>query len=166
MIETDDMVIFYTNYLSNFHKCKFMENGLIFNCTEQYFMYYKARTFSHGHTSNKNIADKILLSSDPFEIKRLGREVTHYDDALWSNTRFILMLLGNLLKYSQNHDILIKLLSTGNKTLVEASPTDKIWGVGLAEKDPLILDSKNWQGQNLLGKCLMDARATLLDKFV
>jgi ribA/ribD-fused uncharacterized protein len=138
-----------------------MENGLIFNCTEQYFMYYKALTFSDGNDINNNIATKILLTSDPFEIKRLGREVNDYDDAVWGNIRYNVMLRGNLLKYSQNHDILIKLLSTGNKTLVEASPTDKIWGVGLAEKDPLILDSNNWQGQNLLGKCLMDVRTRL-----
>lgn len=161
MIETDDMVIFYTNYFSNFHQCKFMENGLIFNCTEQYFMYYKARTFSNGNDINNNIASKILLTTGPFVIKDLGRNVENYDDNVWSAIRYGIMLRGNILKYSQNTDLMLKLSCTGNKTLVEASPTDKIWGVGLAEKDPLILDSNNWQGQNLLGKCLMEVRTRL-----
>lgn len=161
MKSTDTMVIFYTNYFSNFHKCKFMENGIIFNCTEQYFMYYKALTFADKNNTNENIAAKILQTTDPFEIKRLGREVRDYDDGLWSAIRYGIMLRGNILKYTQNTDLMIKLSSTGNKTLVEASPTDTIWGVGLAEKDPLILDSNNWTGQNLLGKCLMEVRTRL-----
>jgi hypothetical protein len=87
----------------------------------------------------------------------LGRQVRNFDAKAWEELSEIYVFMGNLLKFSQNPEIFGKLLATNDSILAEASPFDKIWGVGLEESDPRILDQENW-GQNLLGKALMKVR--------
>jgi ribA/ribD-fused uncharacterized protein len=82
----------------------------------------------------------------------------NYDDLIWSIHRLSKMTIVNILKFEQNEGFRKELLDTGDKILVEASPYDTIWGVGLSEDDPLILDEKNWKGTNLLGVSLMEVR--------
>lgn len=154
-LTTDTHVYFWTNWLSNFKVCK-VTDPLIrvsFNTTEHAYMWYKAYFFGDEDTMKK-----LERNITPREAKNLGREVANYRDDLWDCVRYGYMVYVNYLKYTQNEDLKKKLLETGEKVLVEASPYDRIWGVGFSADNPLILDDKNWTGQNLLGKALMDVR--------
>ena len=119
-------------------------------------MFRKAIMFGDTGT-----AIEIMQSKLPKDQKEMGRKVKNYDDAVWSAKRFDVMVDGLCERFSQNADIKEKLLATGDRILVEASPYDNIWGVGLEETDDAILDEKNWLGQNLLGKVLMEVRRRL-----
>ena len=110
------------------------------------------------------IAEKILATKDPKKAKELGRIVRNYDDKVWNDMRYKIMVDANKAKYSQNED-LKKLITSDEfkgKGFVEASPVDKVWGIRLGENDPLADDEKNWKGQNLLGKALDEVREWLL----
>jgi ribA/ribD-fused uncharacterized protein len=160
MRTTDTHVYFYGGdcCLSNWHTTKdqFEYRGKLFQNSEQAFMYRKAIIFK-----DNEIAEKILLTGDPREVKLLGRQVKNFDAAIWDKECYRAMFLVNVTKYKQNPDFLKALLDTRGKILVEASPFDKIWGVGLHWSDDKILNKENWQGKNLLGKVLMDVRYCL-----
>lgn len=161
---TDTHVYFYGGELSNWYTkpngeplffdsfCQFSWNN-----TEEAFMYYKALTFNDQKVMDL-IKEFSIKKEHPSKAKLLGRQISNYDDLRWTKKRLTYMYHVNYSKFRSNPDLRSLLLSTGDKILVEASPTDTIWGVGLAEDDPLILDSKNWKGQNLLGKVLSDIR--------
>ena len=104
--------------------------------------------------------DAIAQATQPDKAKALGRAVQNYDDAVWSSVRYDKMVDVLRAKFKEPfmRDILLR---TGDRIIVEASPYDRIWGVGLDVEDTRILDEKNWRGQNLLGKALMDVRAEL-----
>lgn len=164
---TDTHVYFYTNYLSNWWTTKNIapqftdhNDGVTWNNTEEAFMAYKATFFGDGETYAK-IVQHALARKHPREVKDLGRLVKGYNDKAWSTVREGFMTYVNLLKYQQNPDLAKQLKDTGARVLVEASPVDRIWGVGLGETDPLILDEKNWTGLNLLGKSLMTVRGLI-----
>ena len=159
MKTTDTHVFFYTNQFSNFHKCKFIYKGIEFSNSEQAFMWCKAKYFE-----NNDLADKMLLTTDPMSVKMMGRMVCNYKDDVWSTVRYQFMFEACLEKFRQNEYLKEILLNTGDKVLVEASPSDKIWGIGLGENDPLIYIESNWKGQNLLGKVLMDVRKTIREE--
>lgn len=106
-------------------------------------------------------AKRIIRSNNPKEQKALGRLIKGFNEDIWNQHKFDIMVKGLLLKFEQNPSLKRELLSTGSKILVEGSPYDKIWGVGLKYDNPLILDDTNWQGENLLGKALMRAREKL-----
>jgi hypothetical protein len=91
-------------------------------------------------------------------MKKAGRKVRDFIDAVWLKHRNKILQDGLYAKFTQNKALFEKLKSTGNKVLVEASPYDKIYGVGLGENDPKILDENNWRGENLLGNTLMNVR--------
>lgn len=158
MIKTDTHLYFYGGpaIYSNFWPCKFT-NGLVdFTTTEQAFMYHKALMMGDNTT-----ASKILNTAHPKDCKQLGREIKNYDDELWSEIRFGVMVYVNALKFSQNPDFSKELMETGDRILVEASPYDKIWGIGLGLNNPDVYDESKWQGQNLLGKALILVREEL-----
>ena len=166
LIETPDLVLFWGGPLSNFYEAPYqvvLGDGrtVTMNCTEKHFMYIKAMTFG-----DKVMAEKILLAPTPGKAKALGRKVQGYDDNVWSEVRYNVMLEVNLLKYRNNaevRDILLK-KNWRNKHFVEASPYDKIWGIGLNMDDPKSHDPNQWEGQNLLGKCLDEVREILLEE--
>ena len=143
--------------LSQWWKCTFEEDGVIFCCAEQYMMYQKALLFK-----DQDHADKILKAKDPKTIKALGRMVRNFDAGVWDTHKQEIVLQGNILKFSQNPELKQYLISTGNKILVEASPYDSIWGIGMRAGSAGICDPKNWKGQNLLGFLLMEARERIL----
>ena len=142
---------------SQWYKSTFSENGQKFESAEQYMMYRKAKLFN-----DENIAAEILHTKDPKKVKALGRKVTGFNDFLWKQHRESIVYDGNCLKFSQDAGLKDYILSTGDSILVEASPHDSIWGIGMLESDPDATNMKRWRGLNLLGKCLMQVRHTLL----
>lgn len=101
---------------------------------------------------------KILGAKTPKEAKELGRSVKNFNSGVWDSVKLDIVKHGNILKFEQNPKLLEYLLSTRGKILVEASPYDKIWGIGLQAKDSWALNPNKWQGENLLGFVLMDIR--------
>ena len=108
---------------------------ITFNCMEQYMMYHKAMLFL-----DRPSARKILDTKNPKEQKKIGRSVQNFDEKVWKKYRHSIVYWGNENKFTQNKILLSKLMSTKGTTLVEASPYDKIWGVGLSKKDDRIRD--------------------------
>ncbi|GBU09290.1 swarming motility protein [Gammaproteobacteria bacterium] len=148
--------LFYSGCFSQWHKSDFSDNGLIFNCAEQYMMYSKALLFS-----DKSSASDILLAQHPRTQKMIGRKIKNFDEQIWLFFRGSIVFSANYAKFSQSDDLKSMLLNTGSSIIAEASPSDKIWGIGLAESDQLALNPKNWKGMNLLGIALMQVRASL-----
>lgn len=159
MKETSTHIYFWGTYLSNWHKCVFKDDKYTYHTSESYLMTQKALLFGDADSANK-----IINSSDPKKQKELGRLVKGFNEKVWNQNKFEIMVKGLFLKFNQNKDLKNKLLGTGNKVLVEGSPYDKIWGVGLKWDDPKILDEKNWKGENLLGKALMEVRNQIKNK--
>ncbi len=143
--------------LSQWYSSTFVVDGITYNCAEQYMMAEKARIFG-----DEAIRSKILESSDPSVIKKLGRLVPNFDAEVWNEKSIEVVYNGNLHKFSQNKKLKDFLLSTGNSTLVEASPYDKIWGVGKGEDEADINIPHFWKGENRLGFILMEVREILL----
>ena len=142
---------------SQWYRCAFRVGENTFMCAEQFMMHGKAILFADAE-----IAAKILAADHPKTHKALGRKVRNFDDATWKRERERIVLEGSRAKFTQNADLKDKLLATRGTTLVEASPYDRIWGIGLSAKDPRALDPKQWRGQNLLGKILTQLREELL----
>jgi len=106
-------------------------------------------------------ADKIMAITDPRAIKALGREVKNFDSNLWDKNKFDIVFNGCKAKFTQNEKLKKALLETGDKTLVEASPFDRVWGIALDEVTARKTDPQKWPGENLLGKILTKLRDSL-----
>ena len=142
---------------SQWYPCRFEAHGNVFSCAEQYMMHGKALLFDDAAT-----AEKILAANHPRQHKALGRKVTPFDDTIWRREREAIVLAGSRAKFTQNADLRAALLATAGTTLVEASPYDRIWGIGLGAKDPRAQDPSQWRGQNLLGQILTRLRDQLV----
>lgn len=142
--------------LSQWFPARFEVDGVQYKNTEQYMMAQKAKLFA-----DEDVFQKILQTGNPKEIKALGRLVKNYREELWQQHRFEIVLQGNLAKFSQNSEFKQFLLNTSDKVIVEASPYDKIWGIGLAVDDENAEKPLLWKGLNLLGFALMDVRKQL-----
>lgn len=134
------------------------------NWSEQGFMLVKCLVFLEGNSSNISLFEEILKAESPKDAKELGRKVHGYNDQVWASVREQAMFFNLIRKFNQNPDLKSKLLATGDAVLVEASPYDSIWGIGMRESDPLISDPFRWKGLNLLGKCLEDVRRHLANQ--
>ena len=139
--------------LSQWYNSPFEVDGIKYQTSEQYMMSHKALLFNDNET---NI--KIMEEKDPKIYKELGRQVKNFNSKLWDEKKFEIVVKGNIHKFSQNEKLKQFLLNTKDKILVEASPHDKIWGIGIAEDDKEILNPEKWKGENLLGKALMKVR--------
>ncbi len=157
MKEIDNYVFFYgkNDHFSNFYKTTFKVNDITFSCGEQYIMYSKAKLFG-----DDIIAEKILEETSPSKMKALGRKVKNYDDKVWVQMREDITFNGLLHKYMQNLKLKTQILNTNNKILVEASPTDKIWGIGMGVSNPDLENQSKW-GKNILGNILMSVRENI-----
>ena len=166
-----EFLLFYGHYskdnkitkscLSQWWPCKFNANGIVYNCAEQYMMSEKAKLFKDEETYQM-----ILKETSQNIIKSYGRKIKNFNDEVWNKNKVNIVVQGNILKFSQNEDLKQFLIGTGDKILVEASPTDKIWGIGLDQKNP---DSRNpykWRGENLLGFSLMKVRDIIKNKYI
>jgi ribA/ribD-fused uncharacterized protein len=140
---------------SQWHPCRFVVDGREFSCAEQFMMHGKAMLFGDAAA-----AARILASDSPKTHKALGRKVTPFDDPTWRASRVAIVVAGSRAKFRQNAHLLEQLLATRG-TLVEASPFDRIWGIGLRATDPRAQDPTTWRGQNLLGNILTELRDEL-----
>ena len=158
MYTTDDMVFFWQSPapFGQWTAAKFVVDRITYNCAEQFMMAEKARLFG-----DEEMWVLIMSTQNPAEQKRLGRHVDGFDDALWKAHREDIVFRGNMAKFTQNPALLDALLDTGDRLLVEASPYDRIWGIGLHSTDERAADPAQWRGQNLLGNVLMRVRLTL-----
>ncbi len=141
---------------SQWWESEFVIGAVTYTTAEQWMMAGKARLFGDDETLGE-----ILATHDPATVKKLGRKVRGFDEAAWKQRRLDLVTEGNVAKFSQRADLRGHLLATGDAVLVEASPLDRIWGIGLAAEHPDALDPRRWKGLNLLGFALMRARARI-----
>jgi ribA/ribD-fused uncharacterized protein len=141
---------------SNWHPCHFSYHGVDFTSVERFMMFSKAKLFNDNES-----AVRIFATDDPKAQKAIGRKVKGFEVDRWFEKREGIVFVGCREKFAQDEDLRAQLLESANTHLVEASPYDVIWGVGLGENDPLIADAKNWRGQNLLGIALMRVREGL-----
>lgn len=146
---TDKYVFFWNGIYSQWHMADMTIDGKTFNCCEQYMMYRKAMLFG-----DMEIAKEIMETRSPKEQKALGRKIQGFDKSIWDKNSLAIVYRGNFEKFSQNPDLKRELLSTGSRILVEASPLDNIWGIGLAEDAKGVENPKNWKGLNLLGQAI------------
>jgi ribA/ribD-fused uncharacterized protein len=154
---TDTHVFFWSSEFSNWYHCEFEYLGNKFSNSEQAFMSRKAAYFEDWDT----FKEIIETGQNPKVAKELGREVKNFNSGQWMEVCLDEMIDVNMAKFTASPYFRDLLESTGDKTIVEASPTDSIWGIGLHWSDDRVLDEKNWKGKNLLGKALMEVRKRL-----
>lgn len=155
---TDKYVLFWKEFLSQWHMESFVENGLKFNCCEQYMMYHKAVLFNDA-----NMANTIMKMVRPYDIKAAGKMVKGFNINVWNQHKLNIVITGNKLRFEQNIHSRNKLLAFDHKlTFVEASPFDDIWGIKMDEHNPLALNESTWKGENLLGIALTIVRDSFL----
>lgn len=153
---TEEFHFFWKGPLSQWFKRNFIVDGVKYNCAEQYMMAKKAILFKDDIALKK-----IMESTNPYDQKAFGRNVEFFDVKVWEEHAKNIVYKGNYNKFTQHIDLKELLLSTGNKTLCEASKFDKIWGCGLEESDSRISNKENWLGENWLGEVLTEVRNTI-----
>lgn len=141
---------------SQWYNASFEINGVRYATAEHYMMAEKAKLFK-----NDKLIDEIINASHPNKAKMLGRQISGFTNEIWNAHRFEIVVKGNLAKFSQNKELEVFLLNTGSRVLVEASPVDKVWGIGLAEDHTDANNPFKWKGLNLLGFALMAVRKQL-----
>ncbi|MFD9504590.1 NADAR family protein [Streptomyces sp. NPDC060035] len=139
--------------LSQWWPAPFTVDSVTYASAEHWMMAGKARLFGDEEAEHGAVA-----ASSPAAAKKVGRLVRGFDDGLWGRERFALVVAGSVHKFGQDPALRAFLLGTGERVLVEASPMDRIWGIGLAKDDPRTADPAAWRGLNLLGFALMEAR--------
>ena len=135
---------------------EFTENGIIYKTAEHYMMAKKAELFQ-----DDEFLEKIIKSKTPGEAKKYGRQVRNFNQETWENERCKIVISGNILKFDQNSVLKEYLIKSNDRIIVEASPRDRIWGIGLGKANSKCLDPNQWRGKNLLGFCLMEVRDKL-----
>lgn len=142
--------------LSQWWPSPFTVDGVTYATAEHWMMAGKARMFGDAEAEKRAVAAK-----HPKTAKAVGRQVRDFDEATWLAGRFELVVAGNVAKFGQDPALRAYLLGTNTRVLVEASPRDRIWGIGLSAKEAYADEPEHWQGLNLLGFALMEARARL-----
>jgi ribA/ribD-fused uncharacterized protein len=142
--------------LSQWWPAAFVVDGRTFATAEHYMMWRKAMLFG-----DEKSAERILAAGYPRQAKELGRRVEGFDHGRWEACRHEIVVAGSVAKFEQHAELRRFLLGTGERVLVEASPLDRVWGIGMAADDPDAADPARWRGLNLLGFALTRARAVL-----
>lgn len=159
--QREDMVLFWggdfehANF-SQWARFPIFVDGTEYNCCEQYMMYSKARLFEDWDN-----AANIMSTKVPREQKQWGRQVKGFVPEEWNKIARLVVYRANLAKFSQNYDLYQELMNTEGKIIVEASPLDTVWGIGLAPDNPDCLDTDKWKGTNWLGEAIMQVRSDL-----
>ncbi len=141
---------------SQWYASPFEVDAIVYPTAEHFMMAEKARLFE-----DDSALARILSAPTPGAAKRRGREVAGFSEELWTEVRMAVAIAGNLAKFRQNPPLGDYLVGTQRRILAEASPVDRIWGIGLEASDPKASDPEQWLGLNLLGFALMDVRARL-----
>ncbi|EAD9926022.1 NADAR family protein [Listeria monocytogenes] len=136
--------------------CSFKVDGVEYNCAEQFMMAEKAKLFN-----DMEMREKILAAKHPKQAKDFGRLISGFQEDIWRKNRFNIVMRANQAKFSQNEELKKFLMQTKNRILVEASPVDKIWGIGMAADNKNVENPLYWKGLNLLGFALMAVRDEL-----
>ncbi|HEY1180069.1 MAG TPA: NADAR family protein [Phytomonospora sp.] len=142
--------------LSQWWPAPFTVDGVVYPTCEHYMMAAKARLFGDAE-----MEAKILAAGHPRTAKRFGRQVRGFEQDRWEAERFGIVVDANAAKFGQHEDLGAFLAGTARRVLVEASPVDRIWGIGLGRDDPHAAEPSRWRGLNLLGFALMEARERL-----
>lgn len=142
--------------LSQWWPAPFTLDGTRFATAEHYMMWRKATLFGDGE-----LAEQVLAVAHPSQAKALGRQVRGFEQHTWERNRFGIVVAGSVAKFDQHQPLREFLLGTGERVLVEASPVDRVWGIGLPASDERAADPAAWRGLNLLGFALMRARQIL-----
>ncbi|MEU4803842.1 NADAR family protein [Actinosynnema sp. NPDC023587] len=142
--------------LSQWWEGDFAVDGRTYRTAEHFMMAAKADLFGDAEA-----AGRVVAARTPGEAKALGRQVRGFDAETWAAHRLDVVVRGNLAKFAAHDAARTFLLGTGDRVLVEASPTDRVWGIGLAADDPRATDPHAWLGLNLLGEALMEVRRRL-----
>jgi ribA/ribD-fused uncharacterized protein len=143
---------------SNWYPQSFIHDGVEYNCSEQYMMVKKAEIFN-----DTEVAQLIMEQKSPRQQKFLGRQVRGFDSTVWMEQCEEIMIPALVSKFTQDDFSLKCLLDTGDATIVEASPYDKVWGIGMDKNDPRAIYPDKWDGLNLLGNVLMKTRAIIVN---
>jgi ribA/ribD-fused uncharacterized protein len=156
----EEFTLFWNGPFSQWEPSVFILDGIEYNCAEQYMMACKAALFE-----DEASLEEIMDAEDPGVQKALGRQVVGFDEDVWSEDEdngrphcWNFVWRGNMAKFSQNKHLLDDLLATKGTTLAEASPYDRIWGIGLRANDPRAQNRENWNGLNWLGEVLTSVR--------
>jgi len=152
-------VLFYgiNDIYSNFYPASFEIDGKVFPTSEHYFMYAKAMKFD----PDGPVTYEALVSAPPAEAKKMGRQVRFFSESTWDAIDQQIMYKACLAKFAQNPELKQQILETGDDIIVECSPRDRKWGIGMGKNNPNAQNPKLWRGSNLLGETLMKVRAKL-----
>jgi ribA/ribD-fused uncharacterized protein len=142
--------------LSQWWPSPFTVEGVTYATAEHWMMAGKARLFRDAEAERR-----ALAAGHPARAKKAGRLVRGFDEDLWARERFRIVVEGSVHKFAAHPELREFLLGTGERVLVEASPVDRVWGIGLAADDEAAADPERWRGANLLGFALMEARDRL-----
>lgn len=141
---------------SQWYPSPFVVDGVTYATAEHWMMAKKALLFG-----DEEIFQKIIAAEKPAVAKALGREVRNFDADTWNQAAYVIVVEGNQHKFTQNDELKKFLLTTKDKVLVEASPADAIWGIGLSQDAEDVMNPFRWPGTNLLGFALMEVRDNL-----
>lgn len=144
---------------SQWFPAEFKVDDTMYPTAEHWMMVQKAKLFK-----DEEALSKMLNTSKPGTAKALGRTVKNFDKSVWDDKAYHIVVEGNIHKFSQNEPMKNFLLTTGNKIIVEASPRDHIWGIGLGQDRKEALNPATWRGTNWLGFALMEVREELLKR--
>lgn len=160
----DDFIFFWgrgpnEGCFSQWERSPFVIDQVLYKTAEHWMMAEKARLFG-----DKESLVKIIECRTPEIAKKIGRQVKGWEQNLWDDNKYDIVVKGNIAKFSQNPAIKNYLLSTGDKIIVESSKYDPIWGIGMSAEEEGVENPKNWKGQNLLGFAIMETRSFLINK--
>ena len=154
IVQDDNLYLFWQtdSSFSNWTLSPYIHEGVIFKSSEHGMMYEKAKLF------DPSMREDIVNAGHPRDVKALGRKIANFDPEVWDQMSVKLFVPHLVSKFTQNETFKAELLGTGDRVIAEASPYDKVWGIGLAPDNPKALIMRNWNGENRLGIALMLAR--------
>jgi ribA/ribD-fused uncharacterized protein len=138
---------------SQWYPSTFLVDGVEYKSAEHWMMGQKALLFG-----DVEMFGRIVKADKPAEVKELGRSIRDFNESVWNTHKFRIVIAGSIHKFNQHKGLLEFLLSSGDRVIVEASPVDRVWGIGLTQDAKRVEDPNTWRGENLLGFALMAAR--------